>query len=239
LEPCDSPSEGIRQNGAVALAQRREKNKGERRRRILRATFELFAEKGFDKATTREIAKRAGVAVGTIFLYAQDKVDLLLLSINDELDQLTDSALDTIDEDQPLLEQISQFFWPRYVVWGRYPKLSRAAAREMATVYSPDEPSKELARGLVRRAHSIEKLREILRRSAAKGELSPDLDIDATARIFYDIFLTELRFWLASDPPEVNAGLEKYRYLIGIVLSGLMSSRLAEQSRSSLAALPQ
>ena len=221
------------------LAEKREKNKGERRKKILRAAFKMFAENGFDETTTREIAKRAGVAVGTIFLYAQDKVDLLLLSINDELDHLTDSVLETIDANLPLVEQISQFFRPRYVVWSRHPKLSRAAAREMATIYSPDEPSKERARGLARRAHTVERLRDILRRSAKKGELRPDLDIDAAAQILYDIFLIELRFWLASETPKVDEGIEKYRYLVGLILSGLAGGHLVERSTLSLVASSQ
>ena len=109
----------------------------------------------------------------------------------------------------------------------------------MATIYSPDEPSKERARGLARRAHTIDQLREILRRSVKKGELKPDLDIDAAAQILYDIFLIELRFWLASEPPKVDDGIEKYRYLVGISCAGLTSGRLAERSALSRAASSQ
>jgi AcrR family transcriptional regulator len=201
------------------VGERREKNKEERRERILRATFELFAEKGFDKATTREIAKRAGVAAGTIFLYAQDKVDLCLMSINDDLDKLTDNAFAEIDDDQPLIDQIIQFFRPRYVFWARYPKLSRAAAREMATIYSQDEPSRERARGIARRAHTLEKLSEIIRRAVGRRELARTLDFESFARIIYDIFLMEFRFWLSNDPPVVEKGVEKFRFLISLVLS--------------------
>jgi len=54
----------------------RERNKAERRRRIKEAALAAFTEKGYDRATTREIAKLAGVAQGTLFLYARDKRDL-------------------------------------------------------------------------------------------------------------------------------------------------------------------
>ncbi len=45
----------------------------ETRRRLLEAARGLFAEQGFDPATTREVAKRANVANGTLFNYFASK----------------------------------------------------------------------------------------------------------------------------------------------------------------------
>lgn len=50
----------------------------ERQREIFFAAASLFAEKGFHATTTQEIAKRAGVAEGTIFRYFPSKRDLLM-----------------------------------------------------------------------------------------------------------------------------------------------------------------
>jgi AcrR family transcriptional regulator len=46
-------------------------------RRIKDAARGLFLAKGFEDTTTREIAIRAGVGIGTIFVYAENKRDLL------------------------------------------------------------------------------------------------------------------------------------------------------------------
>jgi AcrR family transcriptional regulator len=40
---------------------------------IVEAAYQLFAEKGFDRATTKEIAERAGVAELTVFRHFQNK----------------------------------------------------------------------------------------------------------------------------------------------------------------------
>lgn len=48
-----------------------------RRELILQAAREMFEEKGFHAATTSEIARKAGVAEGTIFNYFNTKKDLL------------------------------------------------------------------------------------------------------------------------------------------------------------------
>lgn len=45
---------------------------------ILEAAAAVFGEKGYDRATMKEIAARAGIAPGTIYLYFKNKRDLLL-----------------------------------------------------------------------------------------------------------------------------------------------------------------
>lgn len=50
----------------------------DRRNQILDAAAELFVEKGFHPTTTKSIAKRAGVAEGTIYNYFESKTDVLL-----------------------------------------------------------------------------------------------------------------------------------------------------------------
>jgi len=49
-----------------------------RRNQILDAAAAVFAEKGFHRATTKEIAKAAGVSEGTIYNYFDSKADLLI-----------------------------------------------------------------------------------------------------------------------------------------------------------------
>ncbi|MRH43696.1 TetR family transcriptional regulator [Aquibacillus halophilus] len=50
----------------------------EKKVNILVAAIEIFAEKGYSATSTSEIAKRAGVAEGTIFRHYDSKKDLLL-----------------------------------------------------------------------------------------------------------------------------------------------------------------
>ena len=61
-----------------ATVQARESRTNEKRARILDAAVKVFAERGFHSATVAEIARGAGVADGTIYLYFKGKDDLLL-----------------------------------------------------------------------------------------------------------------------------------------------------------------
>ena len=61
---------------------RRERNKQNKLDRITTAARELFSEHGVDDVTTQQIADKADIGTGTLFLYAKTKGELLLLVQN-------------------------------------------------------------------------------------------------------------------------------------------------------------
>jgi TetR/AcrR family fatty acid metabolism transcriptional regulator len=65
------------------VAAERSKDK---RERILEAALRVFAERGFYNAKVSEVAREAGVADGTIYLYFANKDDLLIQLFEDRMD---------------------------------------------------------------------------------------------------------------------------------------------------------
>jgi len=61
---------------------RRERNKRDKQERIIAAARELFDAHGVDAVTTQQIADKADIGTGTLFLYARSKSELLLLVQN-------------------------------------------------------------------------------------------------------------------------------------------------------------
>jgi AcrR family transcriptional regulator len=61
---------------------RRERNKQQKLERIVAAASELFAVHGVEEVTTQQIADKADIGTGTLFLYAKTKGELLLLVQN-------------------------------------------------------------------------------------------------------------------------------------------------------------
>lgn len=57
----------------------------DRPREIRAAALEVFAEKGFAAAKLDEIAKRAGISKGTLYLYFKDKEDLFRAVVRDSI----------------------------------------------------------------------------------------------------------------------------------------------------------
>ena len=56
----------------------RTKPKGERRSEIIEAALALFDENGYENTTVQQVAVRAGVAAGTVYLYFGSKREVLL-----------------------------------------------------------------------------------------------------------------------------------------------------------------
>jgi AcrR family transcriptional regulator len=72
--------------GAAGKRGKRAENKEKTKQAILRAALELFASKGFYRTTTKAIAKKCGIAEGTLFNYFETKEDLALYFLEQELD---------------------------------------------------------------------------------------------------------------------------------------------------------
>ncbi len=63
-------------------------NPPDKRRRILDAAVSVFAQHGFYNAKVSQIAKEAGVADGTIYLYFKNKEDILIQVFIDAMDEI-------------------------------------------------------------------------------------------------------------------------------------------------------
>ena len=56
------------------------------RDRIVKSALSLFQTKGFDTTTTKAIARKAGIAEGTVFNYFRTKEDIALFFFEEEVD---------------------------------------------------------------------------------------------------------------------------------------------------------
>lgn len=89
-----------------------QERRSDKRALITEAAIEVFADKGFHQARVSDIAKRAGVADGTIYLYFKNKEDLLLSVFEQKMDELLaglGQALATIDDPVERVRQFARF----------------------------------------------------------------------------------------------------------------------------------
>jgi AcrR family transcriptional regulator len=85
--------------------QRRTQEKLNVRLAIIEAASELFLETGYERFSLRQVAERLGYSPGTLYLYFQDKDDLLFTLMNDgvvKLNQALRNALTNEDLRQRL-----------------------------------------------------------------------------------------------------------------------------------------
>ncbi len=70
---------------AASVRAKRERRKDARPGELLQAALELFVEKGFAATKVEEVAKRAGVSKGTLFLYFSSKEELFKAVVRENL----------------------------------------------------------------------------------------------------------------------------------------------------------
>lgn len=195
----------------------RELKKEDKLRRIRDAARSLFIANGYDDTSTREIAVRAGVALGTLFLYAANKRDLLFLVVNDELEDVTLRAAAAVKAEAPFLENLLSAFRQLYDFFGREPRLARLALREM-TFYDAGHQAK---RFIKTRERMISLCSEVVRMAQEKGELATRGDAQQIGAVIFAVFQIEVRRWLAPRRVEVEQGVSQLRQSLEIVMAGL------------------
>ena len=90
----------------------RERKKTAKQERILEAATRLFAEKGYEAATTAEIAEAADVGVGTLFRYAGSKAELLVAVMNSRFAEGIEAGLSEATEGRTMVESIISILRP-------------------------------------------------------------------------------------------------------------------------------
>src|SRR4249919_2444691 len=157
---------------AVPASAGRKARSGERREAILAAALDEFSSRGFEAARLEDVARRAGVAKGTIYLYFRDKESLFQELIRSMLTPLvgTIEALGEAELPLPVLaDQIVELF-VREVYETRRRDVIRLMISEgrrfpkLAEFYYREVLSRILAA-----------MRALLERAAARGEVPPAL----------------------------------------------------------------
>ena len=84
-----------------------------RRKEIVAAARSAFARKGFVDTVVDEIAKDAGIAKGTVYLYFRSKREIYRAVLHDDMASLNRSTLERIDEAKSLRDKIDAFILVR------------------------------------------------------------------------------------------------------------------------------
>ena len=89
-----------------------QRRRADKRTLIIDAAVGVFAEKGFHQARVSDIARQAGVADGTIYLYFRNKEDLLLSLFEDKMDLLLaglTASLEGMDDPEQRAREFARF----------------------------------------------------------------------------------------------------------------------------------
>lgn len=203
---------------------KRERRKEARPGELLEAALDLFVEKGFAATRSEEVAARAGVSKGTLFLYFPSKEELFKAVVVENLAgrfAAWNQEFETFDgSTADMLRYCMRVWWERVAST----KASGLTKLMMSEGRNFPELAEFYRKEVVRPGHDL--MRRILRRGIDSGEFAPvDVDHAIYAVIAPMLFLM---LWKHSGNvcTDGQTALDPETYLAvqtGIVLRGLLA----------------
>lgn len=161
------------------------------RARIQRAARELFREHGFDRATLRDIAARAGMGASSIYRHVRCKEELLVDDLAARQEEAwTRFRVEDRRRAAATRERVQRFLDAQHALLCEDPDLTRIALR--ATTH----PEARVARRVLElHDRTIGLLAEILQSGRRRGDLATGLDVLAAARALFHVTLAARIPW--------------------------------------------
>jgi AcrR family transcriptional regulator len=159
------------------ILERGKRDKEFRRRCLIDAATAVFAERGYDCATTREIAERAGCAEGLIHRYFNGKRGLLLAALEARGGQVQEAFAASLPDRSTVEEEIKQILlWHLENMWERR-DFMRVAVSQAAI-------DSEVGRTINEGAHNerVRLTKVKLRHHQREGRIRPGVDLEAIAQ---------------------------------------------------------
>lgn len=194
---------------------RREKAKQETRRIILETAYTLFEEKGYEKATMRELAAQAEVGLGTIFQHFSCKPALLIATFDEEMRPVVENAVSTIPAAN-LKEQLLHLVRHVFQFYARRTRLSKVLLKEIIFMEGVGaENIKQLEK------EYLEKLAGLFAEAVARGEISKSVDISDAVTAFWSYYTHTLLEGLNAPAFDTDRQIELMSRLIDQLFSGI------------------
>src|SRR5574343_1755930 len=103
---------------ATLLPHKRERRKQARPGELLEAALDLFVEKGFAATRAEEVAVRAGVSKGTLFLYFPSKEELFKAVVREHIVRHQTQGAEKIARFEGRSAELLRYLMPEW--WRRY-----------------------------------------------------------------------------------------------------------------------
>jgi AcrR family transcriptional regulator len=178
------------------MKKTRKESGEETRGRVIAAARELFRVQGFDATSAEQIAARAGVAKGTVFLHGGSKERLLLFAFEAEVVETATRALAEVDTAQPLAPALHGIFSHFFRLYERDLALARRFVKEQMVRTHQENPLAPLTLDFVAR------LAELIARRQTNGEVDPGVDPALGAQISFALYYGVLVGWLSGWVPD-------------------------------------
>ena len=198
---------------------RRQAAKVRTRQKVLDAARLLFAERGYDAATIRDIAKGAGMSTGAVFANFQDKAELFDAVLSQDLGLMLTDFQNGAGKDGRVRERLTGA-----LVAGYHRALDILPLMQAVIARSWFQPEAEDARQRLLVRPLVEVIVHILQDGIREGEVRQDVELPLMGRLVWDVYIANYRY-AAYD----GWGIEELTAHVRKQIDLILSSQLARQ----------
>ncbi|MER1999346.1 MAG: TetR/AcrR family transcriptional regulator [Lysinibacillus sp.] len=183
-------------------------------KQIIDAAVIAIAENGYHQAQVSKIAKQAGVADGTIYLYFKNKEDILISVFEEKMSLFVNNLRDIIKEDQSAKQKLEKMIENHFAVL--------AKDRHLATVTQLElrQSNKEIRlkiNAVLKEYLTL--LDQIILEGKENGEFDAELDLRITRQMIFGTVDEISTTWVMTDYKyDLIAVADKVKH---VILNGL------------------
>jgi len=166
---------------------RRQAAKVRTRQKVLDAARGLFAERGYEPATIRDIAKGAGMSTGAVFANFQDKAELFEAVLTEDMTKLADTVKAGAGEGSVKARLAAALTAGYHGSLDQLPLFQAIVARSWFQPLAAETRARAVTKQL------LAVITQILRDGVGKGELSQDADVPLLTDLLWDAYLSNYR----------------------------------------------
>jgi AcrR family transcriptional regulator len=206
----DSEAEAPRMN-------RRQAAKVRTRQKVLDAARGLFAERGYEPATIRDIAKGAGMSTGAVFANFQDKAELFEAVLSEDMIQLAETLKAAAASEGTVKTRLMAALSAGY--HGSLEQLPLVQAVIARSWFQP-VAAEMRTRAAIKPLISV--VTDIIQTGVREGELRQDADVHLLSDLIYEAFLSNYRR-AAYDGWAMDRLTGRMTRQIDVILAGALS----------------
>ncbi len=183
-----TPSQTADSEVETPRLNRRQAAKVRTRQKVLDAARALFAERGYEPATIRDIAKGAGMSTGAVFANFQDKAELFEAVLSEDLAKLAETLKTAAAAETSLRARLLAALTAGYhSSLEQLPLVQAVVARSWFQPVAAEMRTRAAIKPLVM------VVSDALQAGVREGELRQDADVRLLSELIYDAYLSNYR----------------------------------------------
>ena len=200
---------------------------------ILNAATKVFGKKGFTQAKISEIAREAGVADGTIYLYFRNKDHLLVATFEHNLDLLMTQIQQAMNAVQEPLEKLRIFIEKHLELIGQNRELARVFQVELHHThpYLHEASNRKIE-------EYLQIIDQLIENGQNQGLLRNDLHAETVNRVLFGA-LSDVAIYTALNSEQGLSLKDRADQVYQIFTGGLLMNATAKTHRDKPLSTPQ